>query len=95
MALVGNLSCPDAGGRPNSQAVSSTWCAWLCGRLHVLEQWVAKLAYAPLLPFHPTDCRYSWGRLEGFLPSPLACGLLWDRTHELTLSFDSQGIANM
>ncbi|KAL4421371.1 hypothetical protein ABPG75_010662 [Micractinium tetrahymenae] len=40
---------------------------------------------------------YSCGRLasDGYAPSPVALQLLWDRTHKLALSFDSQGIANI
>lgn len=42
-------------------------------------------------------CRYSCGRLasDGYAPSATALQLMWDRTQQLALSFDSQGIANM
>ena len=51
----------------------------------------------PTPPATPPSCRYSLGRLasDGYAPSPLALQLLWDRTHKLTLNFDSQGIANV
>lgn len=41
--------------------------------------------------------RYSCGRLasDSYAPSPVALQLLWDRTHKLALTFDSQGIANI
>lgn len=42
----------------------------------------------------------SWGRtasggFEGYVPSPAAAELLWDRTLRLSLAFDAQGAANM
>lgn len=50
----------------------------------------------PLLPLHLR----SWGRIaggapEGYVPSPAAAELLWERTLRLSLAFDSQGAANM
>ncbi|PRW32584.1 Solute carrier family 35 member G1 [Chlorella sorokiniana] len=43
---------------------------------------------------------WSWGRIatlgpDGYVPSPTAAELLWDRTQRLSLAFDSQGVANM
>ncbi len=42
----------------------------------------------------------SWGRIagaayNGYMPSPAAIELMWDRTKRLSLAFDPQGASNM
>lgn len=83
-------------------------CVGLCRLCLFTLRWfelcAAGACFAParaLTAAHPGTSlppgRYSCGRLasNGYAPSPVALQLLWDRTHKLALSFDSQGIANI
>lgn len=69
----------------------------LCGgEMHA----VRRVAYN-CLPSSPLPI-CSWGRIAGaaycgagYMPSPAAIELMWDRTKRLSLAFDPQGASNM
>lgn len=53
-----------------------------------------------VLPAPSGSLSCSWGRMasigpDGYVPSPTAAELMWERTKRMTLTFDSQGTANM
>lgn len=35
---------------------------------------------------------YAWGRLEGYLPTRAVLAMVWERTLQLSLNFDCQGM---